>query len=78
MKFDSKAACLFGGRIRALRAKRGLSQRDVAKHCGITQPTLSNYEAGTRDPTLQCTVRLATLFGTTIDRLIGVGDFDDR
>lgn len=35
-----------GARVKAARKARGLSQSDLAKAIGITQPTLSNLEGG--------------------------------
>ncbi|MDR5859430.1 helix-turn-helix transcriptional regulator [Halomonas eurihalina] len=38
--------------IRSLRAKAGMTQRELAEACGLGQSAIGNYEAGTRAPSL--------------------------
>ena len=40
---------LLGRRIKAVRALRGISQRQLAEKCGISNQTLSNIECGKSD-----------------------------
>ena len=35
-----------GGRVRSLRTGMQISQRDLAKKCGLSQPTIANIERG--------------------------------
>ena len=37
--------------IRAVRRRRGLTQADLARRAGTSQPVVSAYEHGRRDPT---------------------------
>jgi hypothetical protein len=37
--------------IRAVRRRRGLTQADLARRAGTSQPVISAYEHGRRDPT---------------------------
>ncbi|MGH9028217.1 MAG: helix-turn-helix transcriptional regulator [Acidimicrobiales bacterium] len=37
--------------IRAVRRRRGLTQADLARQAGTSQPVVSAYERGRRDPT---------------------------
>ncbi len=51
-----------------------LTQRDVATHLGISQPSYIRYENGASEPTLQNLAKLADLFDVTSDYLIGRTD----
>lgn len=57
-------------RIKELRKLKNLTQRELAKQIGITQPALSNYEDG-RNPEISILTKLADFFGVTVDYLIG-------
>ena len=50
--------------LQRLRLDRGLSQRRVAQAAGIDPSLLSRIEAGTREPSLQTLVAVATALGT--------------
>ena len=52
-------------RIAQLRKAAGLSQSELAKHLGIAQNTLSQYENEVRKPTSQLIMDVATSFGVT-------------
>jgi transcriptional regulator with XRE-family HTH domain len=41
-----------GAIIRAVRRRRGLTQAELARRAGTSQPVISAYEHGRRDPTL--------------------------
>ena len=45
------------------RKKRGLSQRDLAKQAGITQPTLASIETLDANPTLDTFLKLTNALG---------------
>jgi transcriptional regulator with XRE-family HTH domain len=51
------------------RARRGsgLSQRELARRSGTSQPTLSNYEHGTKSPTLAVAERIVNSSGFELD-----------
>lgn len=70
----------FGRRLRALRAERGLSQRDLAG--GVVDPSyISLLESGSRLPTLQVVVRLSEVLGVSLAELAGPSvapGLDDR
>jgi transcriptional regulator with XRE-family HTH domain len=50
----------FGERIRALRLARGLTQDDLAAHCGLFRTYMSRIETGQANPTLTMVHALAT------------------
>ena len=61
----------FSGRLRAMRARAGLTQQVLAKRAGITGAALSRYESGKNEPTLAALVALADALKVGLDELIG-------
>src|ERR1700724_3422052 len=59
-----------GARLRALRAERGWTQRELDSRLGILQSKLSKYESGPHQPSLRTLVRMANLFGVSTDYLL--------
>ncbi len=49
--------------IRELRRKAGLTQTELARIAGTSQPTIAAYEAGRKSPTLQTLSRIARAVG---------------
>lgn len=60
----------FGKILRAMRQKRGFSQADFAKLCGLSQSNLSRYEAGVNEPTLGALRKIASGLGIKPSMLI--------
>jgi transcriptional regulator with XRE-family HTH domain len=58
-------------RLRELRARRGLTQDQVAKRLGCHESAVSRWESGTRFPTGEDLVSLADLFEVSTDDLLG-------
>ena len=54
-----------------LRHARGLSQREVAQALHISQPLLSHYEKGVREPGLEFVSRACDFYGVTADYMLG-------
>ena len=61
-------------RICELREDHDLSQREVAKHLRCSQQAYSNYELGQRDLSPECLIKLAQLYHTSVDYLLGRTD----
>ena len=61
-------------RIKETRKERGLTQLQIQMKTGIDQSDYSKIERGLRYPTLEQMTRLAVLFGTSIDYLVGITD----
>lgn len=59
-------------RIRDLREDHDLSQQQVADHLGIKQPQYYLYESGKRDIPTDLLIRLAALYNTTTDYILGI------
>ncbi len=54
-----------GKRLQELRESKGLSQSDLANYLGISQPLLSQIEAGNRNLNLSLLDKLCALYGCT-------------
>ena len=60
--------------MRILREVYGYSQDDVSSLLHIARQTCSNYERGRRIPDVLTIVKIAALYGITVDQLL-FGDF---
>ena len=58
-------------RLRALRAKKGVSQDVVAEACDLSRVALTRYESGARIPVAGNVAKLASYYGVTVDYLLG-------
>ena len=61
-----------GERLKQLRIKSKLTQYEVEELTGINRSTLSLYELGIRVPTIDKLMKLALLYGVSIDYLCGI------
>jgi len=61
-------------RIRDLREDFELNQTQVGRSLGIDQRTYSNYETGKLRFPIDHLIKLALLFNTSIDYLVGLTD----
>ena len=59
-------------RIKECRKAAGMSQKYVSMTLGLAGPSISNWESGKTKPTNENLVRLASLFGVTVDYLLGI------
>lgn len=65
---------MFNDRIRELRNKKGLSQRELAKMLKISPSTIAMYELGKREPDIAMFQRLADFFNVPTEYVMGVSD----
>lgn len=61
----------FGDRLKELRKGKKLTQVQVSEMIDVQQGTYSRWENGTLEPSLEAVVKLAKLFDTTTDYLLG-------
>lgn len=61
-------------RLKELREKNGLLQKEVAEKLGVGRTTYCQYETGNREPDLATLIKLADLFDTSIDYIAGRTD----
>ena len=57
--------------VRELRKKKGIQQKELALTLGVSQPTISDWEANKKDPSGDRLKRLADYFG--VDELVILG-----
>lgn len=57
--------------LKELRLEKGMTQRDVAGAIGCSAKAYSDYERGAREPSIEVFLRLADVFGVTMDALLG-------
>lgn len=62
---------IFSERLKLLREKAGLTQKEVASMLDMTQSSYSKYEYGTREPNIENILRLSKIFNVTTDFLLG-------
>ncbi len=62
---------VFSIRLKELRQAKSLSQDQLAGLLSIDRSTISAYEQGIRQPPLETLSRIADVFGTTTDYLLG-------
>lgn len=58
-------------RLKKCRKEKGLSQRQVAIYCDITENAYQNYELMTREPKLEILIKIADFYEVSLDYLVG-------
>jgi putative transcriptional regulator len=61
----------FPERLKELRLKKGLTQKEIAEEFGIKQPNYQQWESGKRKPSSETLEKFANFFGVTMDYLSG-------
>ena len=61
-------------RLKECRKEKRYTQVQVAIYCDITEKAYQNYELMTREPKLEILVRIADLYGVSLDYLVGRTD----
>ena len=56
------------------RKKLGLSQAELATKLKVSQKSISKYECGTRRPSYETLLAMSSIFGVSVDYLIGASD----
>lgn len=62
---------MIGERIKELRIRYNMNQRELAEKLGVANSTLSQYETGERTPGDEIKLKLANLFNVSLDYLLG-------
>ena len=58
-------------RFREARERAGLSTLEVAKRIGVSQPAVTNWDNGTKSPSIDTLCKLADLYCVSTDYLLG-------
>ncbi len=64
-----------GNLIKVARLKTGLSQTELARRAGTSQPTIAAYEAGRKEPSVSTLARVVRAAG--VDLRMGLGRLED-
>jgi len=64
----------FGERLKQVRIKKGLTQKEVAESTGLIRATLANWEIGRAEPDLESIKTLANFYSIPVDYLLGRTD----
>jgi transcriptional regulator with XRE-family HTH domain len=57
--------------LKFFRTQKKMTQKQIADHLNITHTAYNYYEKGTREPNLNTLIKLAELFGVSLDILTG-------
>ena len=58
-------------KLKEFRKNLNMTQSEVAKLLQVAQTSYCHYESGLREPDIETLCKLATLYHTTIDELVG-------
>ena len=61
-------------RLRSLRDEVGITQQELADKLFLTQKTINSYETGRTQPNIETLCKIANIFETSVDYLIGNSD----
>lgn len=68
---------MFIERLKKLRKKEKLTQKDIATFLNISQPAYQQFESGKKKMNLETMEKLADYFNVSIDYLLGKTDIPD-
>ena len=58
-------------RLKLMRSRMGLTQEDVAEKVGVSRQAVAKWEKGETLPDIESCIKLADLFGVSLDYLVG-------
>lgn len=61
----------FAKKIRKIRMSRNMSQKDLADLLNVDRTTVTGWETKDRMPDVFLLIRIADIFDTTLDELVG-------
>lgn len=61
-------------RLKEIRKRKGVYQKDVAQFMNVAKSTYSYWESGSSEPSYEALEKLASYFGVTVGYLMGVDD----
>lgn len=64
----------FAVTLKMLRLQHGLTQQELAERLGLSPVTISGYENGHREPSIEILERIADYFEVSVDYLLGRED----
>lgn len=65
--------CLnLGEKLKELRKKRNLKQEELALFLNVDRTTVSNWERGEKQPSIDILIKLRSIYGVTLDEIVGL------
>lgn len=65
-----------GEQIKKFRVKNNLTQKGLAEKLNISYQSVSKWENGQAEPSIDCVISMANLFGASLDAFLGVRNFE--
>ena len=62
----------FGNKLKELRLKHKMTQKELADKIGVTKSVVSYYELQERSPSPEILIKLSRIFHVTTDYLLGI------
>ena len=59
-------------KLKTIRTKNNLTQKEVANYLNISRSTYNNYEQNVAEPSIDSLKKLSQLYRKTVDELIGI------
>lgn len=75
-KYILNGDIMFNEILKKLRKQKGVTQSDIAKLFDVGYTTISNWETGFSEPSIEQIKILADYFGVTVNYLLGVDNAD--
>lgn len=69
---------MLSSRLKELRSREGLIQKDVAAIAKVDRGTYANWELGNYKPDIDTIVTLANYYGVSLDYICGLSDISDN
>ena len=66
---------VLGKHLKELRKEKGLTERQLGNLLNFSNQTISAWENGTREPTLDALIAIADIFEVSTDELLGRKDY---
>ncbi len=66
----------FSERFKEIREDRGFTQQELAEALHLTPATVSHYEKGNREPSLDVLVQIAEFLDVSVEYLLGFSNFN--
>lgn len=66
----------FAKRIKELRKENNISQKELSRAIGYSQPIISQWESEIYEPTASAIIAVADFFKVSTDYLLGRKDFE--
>lgn len=65
----------FHEKLKELRVRQGLTQKDLAELLQLSTITVRQYEQGSREPNIEKLLTLAVIFEVSLDEMLCLEDF---